>query len=472
MTDELWRLDAVEIADRIRSHDIKAREASESCLARIDDLNEPLTAFVYIDGDGALRQADEIDRRIANGEDPGPLAGVPMGVKDLEDAAGMPTTHGSLLFAENIPAQDSIQVSRLRRAGAVIVGKTAAPEFGATSYTESRVFGVTRNPWNLDRTPGGSSGGSAAAVAAGISPLCTGSDGGGSVRIPASYSGLVGPKPTYGLIPNGPEYDGMTHSTHMGPLCRSVRDAARYLDVVAGTHPSDPFSIPSPVDSFEVAVDAIELKGLRVAWSDTLGFGTCDTEVSEIARSAAYDLVESAGMVWVDADVRLKDPARAWQTQGAADTLLKLRPYWPERKDDLSPVIRAAMEYAGNLPIIELAIAAKRVHDLGRSVGEYFDDFDLLLTPTAATVAYDAAGPMPMVINGEPVKPMGSLPFTYPFNLTGHPATSVPAGLSSEGLPVGLQIVARRREDALTLRSARILEEVRPWQKFAPYALG
>lgn len=470
MGTELWTMDTVELASAIARKEVSALEATEDALDRISRLNPRLNAFVHLDTEGALEAAIAIDERISAGEEVGPLAGVPIGVKDLEDVAGMPTTHGSLLFEGNIATQDSIQVERLRRAGSVILGKTAAPEFGSVSFTDSKIHGPTHNPWMLDRTPGGSSGGSAAAVAAGMVSICTGSDGGGSVRIPAAYSGLAGPKTTYGLIPNGPAFEGMSHSAHMGPLARTVRDAARYLDVAGGAHPFDPYSIDKPVDSFEAAIESTSLAGIKAAWSDSLGYGTCDPEVSDIARRAAEVLVSEGAMEWVSTQVVLKDPARAWQTQGAADLVHTLRPFWPDRADDLTPVVRAGMAFALNLPIDELAIAAERVHDLNAAVEGYFEEFDLLLTPTTATVAYEATGPLPMVVAGEPVKPMGSLPYTYPFNLTWHPAMSVPAGLTDEGLPVGLQIVAKRREDALVLTAARALERSQPWQKFAPLA--
>lgn len=470
MVSNVWQLDAVELATEIKTRSISSREVVETSLKRIEKANATLNAFVHLDAEGAMAAATRIDDAIANDIDPGPLAGVPIGVKDLEDVEGMPTTHGSLLFKDNIATQDSIQVDRLRRAGAIILGKTAAPEFGSVSFTDSKLHGPTRNPWNLQRTPGGSSGGSASAVAAGLVSVCTGSDGGGSIRIPASYSGLVGPKTTYGLIPNGPQFEGLSHTSHMGPLVRSVRDAARYVDVTGGAHCLDPYSIDKPVPSFEEAAESTTLAGLTLAWSDSLGYGRCEPEVAEITYSAAQELVKDAGMRWSTTDVAIKDLARAWQTLGAADLLYTLKPFWPERADDLTPVVRAGMHFAENLSIDELVKAAERVHEVNLILESYFEEIDLLLTPTTATTAYDAEGPLPLVVAGQNVKPMGSLPFTYPFNLTWHPAISVPVGLTAEGLPVGLQIVARRRQDVLIFAAARSLERVKPWPKFAPYA--
>lgn len=472
MASELWEQDAWQLAGLVRSKEVSAESLLTTCLERIEELDPELNSFVYVDVAGARAQAAEIDRAVGAGEDPGPLAGIPIGVKDLEDARGMPTTHGSLIFKSNIAQSDAIHVSRLRSAGAVILGKTAAPEFGSASSTETKIFGTTRNPWNPERTPGGSSGGSAAAVAAALVPLCTASDGGGSIRIPAGYSGLVGYKTTYGLVPRSGGDLSLSHTTHLGCVSRSVRDTARYLDCVAWADPLDRWSLPDPGYRFEDLLSAAEIAGRRAVWSSTLGFGRCEPEVAEIARQAAEKLAASSGIEWIEAEVILKDPARAWSTLGGPDLVHKLAPYWPEHADDLMPVNRLGMELSLEMPVAELGKAADRVQELNIAVSALLDEADFLITPTTATVAYGASGPMPMVIDGEPVKPMGSLPFTYPFNLTGHPAISLPAGVSSEGLPVGVQIVGRRHEDDLIIQAAALFEAACPWEKIAPLGRG
>ena len=245
---ELWELDASELADRVRAGDLSALNLLELSLERIERFDPRLNAVCFLDPDRARADAERVDQRVASGEDPGPFAGIPMGVKELAQVQGWPDTNASVPYAEAgaVAEFDCAEVRRLRDAGAVLVGLTTAPEHGTVSYTAGKLHGVTRNPWNLERTPGGSSGGSAASVAAGVFPACTGSDGGGSIRIPSSYSGLFGMKTTFGLLGAGPEPFNYSMTSVHGPIVRSVRDAARYLDATAGPTPTDPTSLPAP----------------------------------------------------------------------------------------------------------------------------------------------------------------------------------------------------------------------------------
>src|SRR3954447_26066213 len=280
----------IETAEAVRRGELKAVEVLDECLTAIDAGNTRLNAFVHLDPDLARRAAEAVDEAVAAGRDPGPLAGVPFGVKDLEHCAGMPTSQGSLLYKGRGPVEeDSVHVSRLRAAGAVPVGKTAAPEFGSYAFTDSRAWGTTRNPWNPERTPGGSSGGSAAAVAAGMVPFCTAGDGGGSTRIPAAFCGLPGFKASYGRIPH--EHPGASLTSCLGALTTTVADAARHLDVAAGPSERDKFSLlPSPACRYEEAIEALDVSGLRAVWSGDLGFATVDPEVEELAHAAALEL--------------------------------------------------------------------------------------------------------------------------------------------------------------------------------------
>ncbi len=252
---------ATAAADAIRNGEMKAAALLEDCIEVIEAHNDAFNAFVYLDLDGARAAAADVDDRVARGEDPGPFAGVPFGVKDLEDCAGMPTSHGSLLY-KGLPAaaEDSIHLARLRAAGAIFVGKTAAPEFGTIQYTKTKAWGVTRNAWNPDRTPGGSSGGSAAAVASGMVPIATASDGGGSTRIPASFSGLVGMKPSHGRIPH-PTPDPSQTAVY-GVEATSVRDAARHLDITSGPDDLDRTTLPPPAVRYEDAIESLDVSGL------------------------------------------------------------------------------------------------------------------------------------------------------------------------------------------------------------------
>src|SRR2546422_2089092 len=300
------------LAAAIRRGELAAVELMEATLERISRLNPTLNAFVALRAEEALADARALGERIARGDDPGPLAGLPFGVKDLEDVAGLPTTYGSVPFRTHVAARDSTQVARLRRAGALPVGKTNTPEFGYTAFTKTRVFGVTSNPWNLARTPGGSSGGSAAAIAGGLVPLATASDGGGSIRIPACYVGAFGLKPTFGRVPRGPfAFRDWIDTSVYGPLTRCVRDAALFLDVVAGYEPHDPDSLPRPGHSFLQDLDEVPT-GLRVAYSPTLGYARVAPDVRRAVEGAADVL---AGVLGRPVDLlqdHLTDAGSAW----------------------------------------------------------------------------------------------------------------------------------------------------------------
>jgi aspartyl-tRNA(Asn)/glutamyl-tRNA(Gln) amidotransferase subunit A len=468
MTAEHEPPTVVDLAESVRRGERKAVELLEEALTAIDGGNERLNAFVHVDPDLAREAAERVDRTVAGGEDPGPLAGVPFGVKDLEDCAGMPTSHGSLLFKERGPVKaDSAHVERLRAAGGVPVGKTAAPEFGTLQYTRTKAWGVTRNPWDTARTPGGSSGGSAAAVSAGLVPFATASDGGGSTRIPASFSGLVGFKPSFGRIPH--PRGGESQTAVFGALTTTVRDAARHLDVTAGPDDRDRTSLPAPRVSYERAIEELDVSGLRAAWSPDLGFAVVDPEVEELTAAAADALVRAGGLQPIDYQVRLTDPVRTWLSAGAVDLWLSVEEdMWPSRADDLTPYPRRALEQTADFPVRKFARALRRRAQLEEDCAKLFEDVDVLLTPATAVPAFAAEGPPPPEIAGRAVDPGMSVPFTMLANLCWNPAVSVPAGLTSEGLPVGLQIMAKRHADDTVLRLARVFEDARPWPRLAP----
>jgi aspartyl-tRNA(Asn)/glutamyl-tRNA(Gln) amidotransferase subunit A len=469
---ELWERDAWELADAIRAGEQSATELLDVCLDRIERLDPELNAICYLDVEGAQAQASAIDRRVQQGDDPGPWAGVPMGVKELAQAEGMPDTEASLVFADRVASADCHEVARLRGAGAVIVGLTTAPEFGVVSYTNTPLHGITRNPWNRERTPGGSSGGSAAAVASGMLPACTGSDGGGSIRIPSCYSGLPGLKSTFGRIGAGPDhaFDSGLTSVH-GPIVRSVRDAARYIDTTAGPTLTDPTSLPKP-EPYEPLVTSGEaadrLRAKRVAWSSTLGYGVVDPEVEKIVREAAEALIDESGLELVEMPVALPRPGRAWGLLGALDTAAWKVDAAHGREDELTDVVRESVTSMDRLRARHLGRAVRRRHELLAATADVFSQVDLLLTPTTATPAFAAEGLIRGEVAGQELSLMYlSAAFTAPFNITGQPAFSIPAGFV-DGLPVGLQAVARRHEDDLVIAAAAVLEAARPWPKLAP----
>jgi len=457
----------IEVAEAVRAGELKATEVLDECLDAVATHNADLNAFVHLDAEAARTAAQAVDEAVARGDDPGPLAGVPFGVKDLEDCAGMPTSHGSLLYKGRPPAaEDSVHVSRLRAAGAVPIGKTAAPEFGVTAFTHTKAWGTTRNPWDLTRTPGGSSGGSAAAVAAGVVPFCTASDGGGSTRIPAAFTGLVGLKPSYGRIPH--ERAAPSETSCYGALTTTVRDAARHLDVVAGPDDKDRASLPPPTVSYERATDELDVGGLRALWSPDMGYAVVVPEVEEMARQAAEALIDAAALRPVDRPFSPTSPMRTWLSSGAADMWLDLEEgMWPGCADDLTGLVRASLRRTAEWTLPRYARALRHRQRLEEEVADLFDDIDVLLTPTTAMAAYAAEGPLPMEIEGQDASRSGPVPFTMLANVCWNPAISVPAGVTHEGLPVGLQSMVRRHADEVALRLARIVERTRPWPRLA-----
>jgi aspartyl-tRNA(Asn)/glutamyl-tRNA(Gln) amidotransferase subunit A len=461
---------AIEIAESVRQGERKASDLLDAALEAIADRNDELGAFVHVDEAIARAAAEAVDAAVARGDDPGLFAGVPIGVKDLEDCAGMPTTYGSLAYLGRGPvAADSIHVTRLRAAGAVPVGKTATPEFGTLSFTRTKAFGAARNPWSLDRTPGGSSGGSAAAVAAGIVPAATASDGGGSIRIPASFTGLVGFKPSFGRIPHlGPHG---SETSVLGVLTTTVADSARHLDVCAGPHDRDRYSLPSRSVDYQLLAESLPVEGLRARWSPDLGFAQCDPEVRALTQAAAEHLAEAAALILDDEPVHLTDPVRTWLSAGAMDLWLDLEDgMWPAARDDLTRYTRSVLDQTEDFRIPRFAQVVQRRQHVVADAARIFDEVDVLFTPATAVAAFPAEGPPTEVIDGVKTSPpgAGATPFTMLANLCWNPAVSVPAGQTAEGLPVGLQVVARRHHDEVPLRLARIHELTSPWPRTAP----
>jgi aspartyl-tRNA(Asn)/glutamyl-tRNA(Gln) amidotransferase subunit A len=456
---------ACEIADGVRTRRLSAREAVEAALKRLDERNPALNAFVTVDADGARAHAARIDEAVARGEDPGPLAGVPIGVKDLEPVAGLRYTSGSRAYADRIATEDSVQVARLKAAGAIVIGKTNTPEFGYKGFTENRLFGATTNPWDHTKTSGGSSGGSASAVAGGIVALCTGSDGGGSIRIPSALCGCYGIKPTAGRIPragaNAPTWG--THST-VGPIARTVRDAARYMDVAAGPHPNDLDSLDLPAGGYEAAAIGPRPRLRRIGWSADFGYAAVEPEVARLARAAAERLAAAVGAELVEADPGFDNPMAAWYSIAAPGDCVLVDSMTDEQRAVLEPGFAAFTEQARGLTGAQVAAGLETRHQLNRTMTEYFTRYDLLLSPTTSITAFAAAGPPPTNIGGREVGPAAFIPFTPPFNMTGHPGASLPAGNAANGLPVGLQVIAPRFADALLLAVSAAYEADSPWK--------
>lgn len=463
--DVVWR-SAVECAALIRRKELSPVELTEAVLARIDAVNPRLNAFCLVAHDVARRLAREAEIAVMKGEPLGPLHGVPASVKDALFTRGVRTTGGSRLYADMIPDVDAVPVGRLKAAGAVLLGKTTMSEFGHKAVTDSPLFGVTRNPWNLERTPGGSSGGAAAAVASGCGPVALGTDGGGSVRIPAAFCGVVGMKPSYGRVPIGAGFPGWDQVSHVGPITRTVRDAAAVLDVIAGADDRDRESLPREPGSYVEACDA-GVKGLNVAWAPDLGAARVDRAVLELTGEAAAEF-ESLGC-----HVEVVNPG--WDNiEEVFSTLIAAQFYaaWsdelPTAEARLDPTLVKLIRRGGSLTARDYLRARARVAEYWEEVRAFSERFDLLLTPTTAVAPFAAEGRPPREVDGEAVPVLAWMPFTYPFNLTGQPAASVPAGFTAEGLPVGLQIVGRRHADRAVLAAAAAYEAARPWSAQRP----
>jgi aspartyl-tRNA(Asn)/glutamyl-tRNA(Gln) amidotransferase subunit A len=456
----------VEAAARVRDRTQSAEELVRTCLDAVDRDNDRLNAFVHLDAEMALAEARAIDGAVRTGEPLGPLAGVPFGVKDLEDCAGMPTTKGSRWYAEGPPKEtDSLHVGRLRAAGAIPIGKTAAPEFGAWAYTASPLLGVTRNPWDVSVTPGGSSGGSSAAVSVGMVPFGTASDGGGSIRTPAAFTGLVGLRPSYGRIPTL----GDTHLAQnavVGSVTTTIADTALLLDVMAGPDARDRTCLPAPGISYLEALEQLDLSGLRVVWSVDLGFAVVDPEVATISEQAASAFVAATGAELVDAAVAFDDFTRTYVSLEGVDKFVGVdRDLWEHRLDELDPGSAPGWRAMSEKTLPWQAAVEDDRRRLVHQVATLYEEIDLLLTPMASIPAFAAEGPMPTQINGQAVHAGMSVVLGFLASVVNLPALSVPAGLTERGLPVGLQVIGPRHREDLVLASAAAYERSRPWPR-------
>lgn len=463
--DEIGFLTALELAAAYRARRLSPVEVTESILRRIERVNPAINAFVTVVADIALEAARSSERAFATGRVRGPLEGIPLGVKDLSLTRGIRTTKGSRVFEHFVPEEDSPIPERLKAAGTVLLGKTNTPELGWKSPTDNPLFGPTRNPWNPALTAAGSSGGSAAAVAAGLGPIATGGDGGGSIRQPASFCGVVGVKPTFGLVP---QYPPLTVGSFVseGPLSRTVRDAALALTAIAGGDQRDAFAAPDLGIDFVAACDG-GIAGLRVAWSPDLGYAAVDPEVRAIAAAAAARFEELGARV-EEAHPGWSDPYELFHTLFYGLLGAEIEDLLPDWSGKLDPGLERLVERGRPLTAFDIARATKRRIEMQVTMARFFERFDLLLTPTMTLPPFPVGIDFPDRVGGEPVTGMQWTAFTFPFNLTGNPAASIPAGWTAEGLPIGLQVVGRRWEDGLVLRACAAFEAIAPWAHRRP----
>jgi len=463
VSDRSWT--AASIAVDVRERRRTATEVIEQALERIAACNGALRAFCEVRPRAARAAAAAIDARIAAGTDPGPLAGVPVAVKDVVWEAGVEATDGSRALVGFVAPESATGVRRLVDAGAVVVGRTNVPEFCYRGFCANELYGETSNPWDLGRTPGGSSGGAAAAVAAGLVPLAIGSDGGGSIRIPSSFCGVAGIKPTFGLVPREPQWPGWLTLTHLGPIAFTVEDCALMLSVMAGPDMRDPSALPAlGFDLVAAARREGDLAGLRVAFSEDLGYVRLDEGVRR-AFASALERFELLGAELVEASPEIANPLDIWNTLTMVDNLASEGPLLPGGLvgEDTRGLIEPGADVSG----VAYVQARNAQWEHAREWGRFMSNHDLFLTPTMECVAFEHGRTGPATIGGEPIGDFYDdyCHFCYPFNLTGQPAASVPMGTAEHGLPVGLQIVGRRFQDDLVLRAAAAWERLNPWPR-------
>jgi aspartyl-tRNA(Asn)/glutamyl-tRNA(Gln) amidotransferase subunit A len=466
--EDLCFMSATALAAAIRAKRVSPVEVVSAIYARIHQINPRINAFCTLTEELADRMAKEAEAAVMQGDRLGALHGVPVSIKDVFLTRGVRTMFGSRILESYVPDEDAPAVAKLLAAGAIPIGKTTTPEFAFKGVTDSPLSGITRNPWDLNKTSGGSSGGAGAAVAAGLGPIALGSDGGGSIRVPSSFNGIFGLKPSFGRVAYYPSPP--IPLVHAGPMARTVRDAALMLNVIAGPDELDLLSLPADGTDYLSACEG-GIRGLRVGWSPAVGYAKVDPLVATITEAAAKVFESRLGCKLESANPGFENPWNSFSLLWVMSFALRFRGFLPEWESRMDPDLVTLIKNIERLGPKDYGEAFGMRVALWDTIRKFFDRFDLLLTPTAPVPAFEADQPNP---DGIPV-PSGSLvpfadwsPFTYPWNLTGQPAASVPCGFTREGLPVGLQIVGRRFGDATVLRAAAAFEQARPWTDKRP----
>ena len=458
MNDDLCKMSAVDLVAAYGDGSVSPVEVTQAALERINAHNKAYNAFCLVDDEGALAAAKQSEERWRQGVPQGRIDGVPATVKDLVLAKDWPTQRGSRTSDRSqLSAEDAPAVARLREHGAVILGKTTTPEYGWKGVTDSPLTGITRNPWNPDHTPGGSSGGAAVAALCGMGPLHIGTDGGGSVRIPASFCGIFGLKANFGRVPVYPASPFGTLS-HLGPMTRTVADAALMLTVMAEPDPRDAFELPYEGRDYSAVLEA-GIAGLRVAYSPDLGYATVDPEVAELVAAAAQSFAD-LGVEVEQVDPGFENPRDIFRSHWYAGAAHILRAMTPAQRELVDPGLQTVAARGEAFSLKDYMNGALARSALAVTMRKFHQKYDLLLTPTMPTPAFSLGADSPIGPNGSSWDDHS--PFTYPFNLTGQPAATLPCGFTSKGLPVGLQIVGRNYDEVNVLRAAYAYEAAHP----------
>ena len=462
---------ATELRGLIADGRVSPVEITELYLSRIERMDPQLNSYITVTAERAMEAARNAEEAVARGDELGPLHGIPISIKDLQMTAGVRTTGGSLVYKDRVPDADSAVVERVLAAGAVVLGKTNTPEFGLLGTTENRLGEPCRNPWDTGRTSGGSSGGAGASLVAGLCSLATGSDGGGSIRIPASFNGVYGIKPTQGRVSS---YSGVSGPpavnllSQQGPMSRTVRDSVLLLQVLAGYDPRAPGSLREPVPDFQAAADR-GVGGLRIAWSRDFGYTPVEPQVAVIAERAAK-VFEELGCTVEEADLSLDAPFDTFIILFATGAYLSQGHLLDDPSDPLTWYARWSLETGAKFTGGDYAGALGRRDVMAQQFADLFEEYDLLLSPTMPVTAFPV-DKLPDRIDGQEPYPnpfCGYLPFTHPINTVGHPAASVPCGFDSDGMPVGLHIVGRRGDEETVIAASAAFEQARPWAHHRP----
>ncbi len=480
--EDICFMPAWEMKEKIINQEISSQEITEIIIERIEKINPIINAYCTTTFDLARDLAKIADTTVKKGEKLGLLHGIPTSIKDNVDIEGIRTTCGSKAFENYISPNDDIAVKRLKEAGAVILGKTNMPAFGYKGVTVNLIFGETKNPWHLERTTGGSTGGGAAATASGLSPLTQGSDGGGSIRIPSSFCGLYGIKPTFGRIPQtSMKIEGnMGTYVQKGPLVRYVKDAALMLDALVGADDIDRYSLPKPNYSFYNALEETPKK-LKIGYA--IDLGGLETIHSEVEKSVLDAVKKFEEFNWsveksninllsngktLRGQVNVNNYSLTWYTLWAYGIGHFLKPIIEQKGDILDQELVQLAQFGLQLATEDIYNAEIQREIIYENICKHFKEFDILITPTMACPAFELGVSSPTKIDGKTVSLGAWSPYTHPFNMSGHPAASIPCGWSNEGLPIGMQIIGKRFDEVSVLQVSQAFEEIAPWQVKKP----
>jgi len=470
--EDICFMSAFEMREKIKSQELSSIEITETIIERIEKINPIINAYCTPTFELARETAKKADEAVKRSNTLGLLHGIPTSIKDLMQTKGIRTTFGSKLYEDFIPEQDDVAVQRLIASGCVILGKTNTPEFGAIALTNNKIFGETKNPWDIERNSGGSSGGAASAVAGGIGPLALGSDGGGSIRVPCSCCGVYGLKPTFGRIPSYPRIGIAFYSMdHYGPIVRHVKDAALMLNAMKGHHPGDHNSFPDDDIDYAKVLDE-KPKKLKIGYSMTLGYGKIlDDEVKENVLDGIQKF-ERFDWDIEEANLKIRKPESAYKTEVSIGYAYDLQKDFNNRPEDLSPDLKGSIRLGLDNSAMNIGKAREQRKHVYEVMYQYFKDYDILITPTlpcpAIKPGWLETGTTFPSIGKKTLSIMSWMTYTYPFNMTGLPAASIPSGWSNSGLPIGMQIVGKRYDERTVLQVSKAFEEVSPWQEKRP----